>query len=125
MAERPTRQPAAGPRIQKAPTTGHPARPAPAANDTEPEAPSAVGSVPEPNNVDEPAAATPPPAPRRQAPRRQSQPAAPVKEPLVQFGGRIRESTRRRAKIYAAMNDVEMQDLLDEALTDWLERHGG
>lgn len=48
--------------------------------------------------------------------------AAPPTEPRVNFGGRVRESVRKRARIYAVQNDVELQDLLDAALDEYLSR---
>jgi hypothetical protein len=43
---------------------------------------------------------------------------------LVNFGGRVRESTRRRARMYAAANDLDLQNLLDEALDEYLNQRG-
>ncbi len=40
----------------------------------------------------------------------------------VNFGGRVRESVRKRARIFAVQNDVELQDLLDAALDEYLTR---
>ena len=48
--------------------------------------------------------------------------AAPSTESRVNFGGRVRESVRKRARIYAVQNDVELQDLLDAALDEYLTR---
>lgn len=45
-------------------------------------------------------------------------------EPRVNFGGRVRESVRKRARIYAVQNDVELQDLLEEALDEYLRSRG-
>lgn len=44
---------------------------------------------------------------------------------LVSFGGRIRPSTRRRMRILAAADDREIQDMLEEALVEYLDRRGG
>lgn len=44
---------------------------------------------------------------------------------LVSFGGRIRPSTRRRMRMYAAGNDREIQEMLEEALVEWLDKRGG
>ncbi|MFD8851553.1 hypothetical protein [Streptomyces sp. NPDC059604] len=46
-------------------------------------------------------------------------------EERVNFSARVRASVRRRAKVYAAANDVNLQDLMDEALDEYLKRHGG
>lgn len=46
------------------------------------------------------------------------------REQLVNFGGRVRESTRRRARMYAAANDVDLQSVLNIALDEFLKRHG-
>lgn len=51
-------------------------------------------------------------------------PAAPVNDARVNFGGRVRESVRKRARIYAVQNDVELQNLLDQALDDYLSARG-
>lgn len=51
-------------------------------------------------------------------------PRQPPKEPLVNFGGRVRESLRRRLRIYAASNDLDLQDVLDQALSEFLDRQG-
>jgi hypothetical protein len=48
----------------------------------------------------------------------------PPKEPLVNFGGRVRESLRRRLRIYAASNDLDLQDVLGRALSEFLDRQG-
>jgi hypothetical protein len=87
---RPARQPAEGPQIGKAPSTGHPAR--------------------QPDPAPLPEAPLPPTVQARKD------------EPLVNFGGRVRESLRRRVRMYAAANDVELQDIIDQALTEFLDR---
>jgi hypothetical protein len=48
--------------------------------------------------------------------------APPTVDARVNFGGRVRESVRKRARIYAVQNDVELQDLLDAALDEYLTR---
>lgn len=55
-----------------------------------------------------------------------SMPTAPPRtdEPRVNFGGRIRESVRKRARVYAVQHDVELQDLLDEAIEEYLRNRG-
>ncbi|MGA5824086.1 hypothetical protein ACPC54_40350 [Kitasatospora sp. NPDC094028] len=45
-------------------------------------------------------------------------------ESRVNFGGRVKESTRKRARMFAAANDVDLQDLLDFALDEYLRRRG-
>ncbi|GAA0706814.1 hypothetical protein GCM10009548_94750 [Streptomyces malaysiensis subsp. malaysiensis] len=45
-------------------------------------------------------------------------------EERVNFSARVRVSVRRRAKLYAAGNDINLQDLVDQALDDYLRRHG-
>lgn len=52
----------------------------------------------------------------------QDQPT-PEQEERVNFSARVRVSVRRRAKLYAAANDVSLQDLVDAALDDYLTRH--
>jgi hypothetical protein len=46
-------------------------------------------------------------------------------EKLVNFGGRIRESTRKRMRRWAVNNDRQLQDLLEQVCTEWLDSHGG
>ncbi|WP_018570110.1 hypothetical protein [Streptomyces sp. PsTaAH-124] len=50
--------------------------------------------------------------------------SAPEAEDKVLISGRVRESVKRRMKVYAAMNDMKLQDLLDVALDEFLTRHG-
>ena len=50
-------------------------------------------------------------------------PAHSQREQLVNFGARIPESVRRRARMYAVTHDVELQDLLADALVEYLDRH--
>ncbi|WP_406257512.1 hypothetical protein [Streptomyces chartreusis] len=45
-------------------------------------------------------------------------------EERVNFSARVRVSVRRRAKLYAAGHDINLQDLVDQALDDYLRRHG-
>ncbi|WP_331718250.1 MULTISPECIES: hypothetical protein [Streptomyces] len=47
----------------------------------------------------------------------------PESEERVNFSARVRASVRKRAKLYAAQNDVSLQDLVDAALDDYLSRH--
>ncbi|MFJ2833617.1 hypothetical protein ACIPC1_39770 [Streptomyces sp. NPDC087263] len=44
-------------------------------------------------------------------------------EERVNFSARVRASVRKRARLYAAENDVSLQDLMDLALDDYLTRH--
>jgi hypothetical protein len=85
------------PQIGKAPSTGHPAR----TEASEPVVAPAPRAVPDVN---------PPPA---------------REERLVNFGGRIRETTRKRMRLWAVENDRNLQDLLDQVCTEWLDSHGG
>lgn len=43
-------------------------------------------------------------------------------EDRVLISGRVRASVRRRMKRYAAEHDVNLQDLLDEALDEFLTK---
>ncbi|MGO4417193.1 hypothetical protein AB4Z54_00050 [Streptomyces sp. MCAF7] len=52
----------------------------------------------------------------------QKQPT-PELEERTNFSARVRVSVRKRAKLYAAANDISLQDLVDEALDDYLRRH--
>lgn len=60
--------------------------------------------------------------PRKQTYEGENMPTAapPTPDLRVNFGGRVRESVRKRARIYAVENDVELQDLLDAALDEYL-----
>ncbi|MFJ2561339.1 MULTISPECIES: ribbon-helix-helix domain-containing protein [unclassified Streptomyces] len=40
----------------------------------------------------------------------------------VLISGRVRASVRKRMKVYAAEHDVNLQDLLDEALDEYLKK---
>ncbi|MFD0883421.1 hypothetical protein ACFQ08_02455 [Streptosporangium algeriense] len=44
-------------------------------------------------------------------------------DPVVQFGGRIPSSLRRRVRMAAVAQDKDAQDVLREALEQYLERH--
>jgi hypothetical protein len=44
------------------------------------------------------------------------------REQLVNFGGRIPESLRRRARFYAVEHEVDLQDVITEALTEYLAK---
>jgi hypothetical protein len=43
---------------------------------------------------------------------------------LVPFSTRVRESTRRRAKVYAAANDQGIQEVVEAALQEYLSKRG-
>jgi hypothetical protein len=47
---------------------------------------------------------------------------APDGDQRVNFSARVRESVRRRARLYAAGHDVNLQDLMDAALDEYLRR---
>lgn len=95
MAEKPHREPAAGPSIPKAPD-GHPARQ---------------------NGEDEQHVT----APTTQKPPTSSE----QDEPLVNYGGRVPKSLRQRARVFVASHEIEHQDFLAEAVREYLDRHGG
>lgn len=48
--------------------------------------------------------------------------SAPEAEERVLISGRVRASVRRRMKLYAAGHDVNLQDLLDEAVDEFLTK---
>ena len=50
------------------------------------------------------------------------QPQTPESEERVNFSARVRKSVRTRARLYAAGHDVNLQDLMDEALDEYLTR---
>ncbi|MFI8992153.1 hypothetical protein ACIG63_45710 [Streptomyces antimycoticus] len=43
-------------------------------------------------------------------------------EDRVLISGRVRQSVRRRMRLYAAAHDENLQDLLDKALDEYLSR---
>lgn len=45
-------------------------------------------------------------------------------EERTNFSARVRTSVRRRARLYAASQDVSLQDLMDAALDEYLSRRG-
>lgn len=63
--------------------------------------------------------------PKQDQPQNEGTEAGDAQEERVNFSARVRASVRRRAKVYAAANDVNLQDLMDEALDEYLRRHGG
>ncbi|QKZ20585.1 ribbon-helix-helix protein [Streptomyces chartreusis] len=44
-------------------------------------------------------------------------------EELVLISARVRKNTRKRARVFCAENDVSMQDLIDKALNEYIDRH--
>ncbi|MFJ8982670.1 hypothetical protein [Streptomyces sp. NPDC102282] len=46
----------------------------------------------------------------------------PKAEDKVLISGRVRASVRKRMKVYAAEHDVNLQDLLDAALDEYLTK---
>jgi predicted HicB family RNase H-like nuclease len=52
------------------------------------------------------------------------EPEQPEAEDRVNFSARVRASVRRRAKVYAATHDVNLQDLMDQALDEYLSKRG-
>lgn len=52
------------------------------------------------------------------------QKTAPPEDPVVQFGGRIPASLRRRARMCAAAQDLDAQSLLRAALEEYLDKRG-
>ncbi|WP_067828325.1 hypothetical protein [Actinomadura kijaniata] len=51
--------------------------------------------------------------------------AAPEKpEVLVPLGTKVRESTRKRLRIYAVQEEIEMQEVVDHALDAFLRERG-
>ncbi|MBV9650586.1 MAG: hypothetical protein JO296_10655 [Pseudonocardiales bacterium] len=41
----------------------------------------------------------------------------------MNFGGRVPESLRRRARFFAVAHDVDLQDVIAQALAEYLARH--
>lgn len=50
--------------------------------------------------------------------------ATPETDPVVQFGGRIPSSLRRRVRMAAIAQDKDAQTVLREALEQYLDRQG-
>ncbi|MFJ2477214.1 hypothetical protein ACIOWI_30280 [Streptomyces sp. NPDC087659] len=46
-------------------------------------------------------------------------------EDRVLISGRVRASVRKRLRLYAAEHDENLQDVLDRAIDEYLNRHGG
>ena len=55
---------------------------------------------------------------------RESEGSQSPEDTRVPFSARVRESVRRRARVYAAGHDVNLQDLMDAALDEYLARRG-
>ena len=55
-------------------------------------------------------------------PDQQGEQPTSASEERVNFSARVRVSVRRRAKLYAAGHDVNLQDLMDAALDEYLNR---
>ena len=49
-----------------------------------------------------------------------SLPASPADDPLESFNTRLRRSVQRRLKVYGALHDVKIQDVVNEALDAYL-----
>lgn len=60
---------------------------------------------------------------RSQVPDEQAKEDA-ADDELVLISARVRKSTRKRARVFCAEQDVSMQDLIDEALNEYVDRHG-
>lgn len=46
-------------------------------------------------------------------------------EPLVALSTRIPESLRKQLKVASVLQEKDMQDVVTEALEDWLTKHEG
>lgn len=55
----------------------------------------------------------------KQSDRQQEQPES---EERTNFSARVRVSVKRRAKLYAAGHDINLQDLMDAALDEYLSK---
>ncbi|MBU3865539.1 hypothetical protein KN815_16075 [Streptomyces sp. 4503] len=42
---------------------------------------------------------------------------------LVLISARVRKATRKRARVFCAERDLSMQDLIDRALNEYIDRH--
>jgi predicted HicB family RNase H-like nuclease len=45
-------------------------------------------------------------------------------DPRVNFGARIRASVRKRARLYAVENDIDLQTVIDQAIDEYLRSRG-
>jgi hypothetical protein len=50
---------------------------------------------------------------------------APMNDPIVPFSVRIKASVRKSVKSAAVDHERPVQDITEEALLEWLERHRG
>lgn len=50
--------------------------------------------------------------------------SVPADEPRVNFGARIRASVRKRARLYAVEHDIDLQDVIDQAIDEYLRKRG-
>lgn len=63
---------------------------------------------------------------RGQVPEQRDQKAGETAdEERVLISGRVRASVRKRLRLYAAEHDENLQDVLDHAIDEYLNRHGG
>lgn len=51
-------------------------------------------------------------------------PTPPVETERANLNARVRGSTRRRVRMYAAARDMDMQDVIDAAVVEYLEARG-
>lgn len=59
------------------------------------------------------------------APTPQVQPAPEAVDPLEPFNTRLRKSLQKRLKLFAVQHDTSIQEVMNAALADHLDRHGG
>lgn len=66
----------------------------------------------------------PEPPERRENSADMPAPAAPASSETarVNLNARVRPATRRRVRMYAAARDADMQDVIDNAIVEYLER---
>lgn len=62
--------------------------------------------------------------PKKEEPMRSVAEVSESAEPLVPLGTKVRESTRKRLRRYAVEADVEMQQVVDMALDQYLRDRG-
>lgn len=65
------------------------------------------------------------PQPVKPAPTEARKPATPQPDDTVALSTRIRPALRRRLKAHAATSEISVQEIVEAALTDYLDRHSG
>lgn len=89
-------------------------------NSDSPKTPIAEPAKPKP--VEEPEAEKEPKASRPAKKKPKASKPEPEEDPWVLVTSKLRQSTHMRIKIYCAMNNGKIQDILDAAVDEYLDR---